>query len=689
VCLKNDNFYKNIKDNLILIYEFKHTKYMQTKVQNLKLIILKLLQITTIICILMIAIGFIVIEPNFKFFSLKNMDNSIFVPNHQITVLGADNTPLDIYPTGKICIGINEVSQHTIDAFTSIEDHRYFEHNGFDLKRIAKSIAKNIISFKYKEGASTITQQLVKNTQLSPEKKISRKINEIRIAREIERNYSKNDILEQYFNILYFGKNIYGLGTAAKEMFGKKVQDLDISESATLAGIINSPILYSPYTNYKNSIKRRNLVLSQMLKYGKITSEQFDAISSREISLVQNNDYLSALSTMIGQELQDRQALNKDITVYTNIDKEFCQSAYDTIKSHKTNNIDISCILIDNFNNNIIGALSTQNYNLYTTKRQPGSTLKPLLVYAPSLQYNLNAPLSPILDQRTVFDGKFNPKNFKEQYMGWTNIQDSLALSLNVPAVKVLQQTGISQSKAFASNLGIEFDQLDDGLPLALGAMQQGIDLPNLTNAYSCFANLGVYKRPNITEKIQMTNNNVLPTPSYRYSTMRHDTAELMTNMLMRTVTLGTAKKLNGLGYQVAAKTGTVGNESGNTDAYCIAYTSQHSLGVWVGGQKMPNSITGGTLPTLIARQLLTNLYQKKSPPNFASSGNIINKLIDKGQLDCGICVEQAHKYVDTNNKILGKFSVYNPPSPTRLQYWNYKKVLEHLIQTTHKKNTK
>jgi membrane peptidoglycan carboxypeptidase len=617
----------------------------------------------------------LILEPNFRFYGLNNLDNNIFAPKTSIHVLDANNNVLDISPYNCNYVKIQDIPQHTIDAFVSIEDKRFFEHNGFDIRRIVSAIAKNITSLKFKEGGSTITQQLVKNTQLTPDKNIWRKVNELRIAREIERKYTKQEILEQYFNVLYFGKNIYGIGNAAKSLFGKSIKDINIQESALLAAIINNPLVYSPYHNCDNALKRRNLVLQQMLNCAKISQEEYNQSIATDVIVNSISNPFGTLSSMLMCELSKYPYIDDNSTIYTNINTDFTKLAYDIIQHYKLDDVDISMVLIDNSNNSIVSAISTNNDNLYNAKKQPGSTLKPIIAYAPAIDNNDITGLSPVLDQRTDFGNGFCPKNNNNKYRGWITIEDAIAYSSNIVAVKTLQNNGIDQSKAFANKLGIKFDNNDNGLALALGSMNSGIDLPTIVNAYSAFANLGRYKSTSIISQIhgKLSYSNL----STSCAVMKPDTAEIITDMLQNVATIGTAKNLSSSTFDVAAKTGTVGNINNNSDAYCIAYTSWHTIGVWMGG-RMSNSITGGSTPTLIVKDLLNNLYTFSTPPKFASSGNVIHKSIDLSKLHSQHMLQQAQHYIDPNNKIKGKFSIHNLPPQSSYNYLSCKDIVRH-----------
>ncbi|MDR3021432.1 MAG: penicillin-binding protein [Clostridiales bacterium] len=638
----------------------------------------KVATLSTILIVLMFAIGFVLIEPNFKFKGLKNLDEEKFFKPVNTVLLDAKGKPLEI--SHQILVDIKKVPKHTIDAFISIEDHRFFEHHGFDPFRILKATGKNIRAFKYKEGASTITQQLVKNTHLKSEKKLSRKLDEIRIARELERVYTKEQILEKYFNILYFGKGIQGLGNACKKFFNQQYQNITLEQSALLAAIINNPLLYNPFNNNEKAVQRRNLVLEQMYKRKFISKEQLDKAKAQKIYVIQENDYMYSLSSLIHSEMSNLP--DKDITIQTDIDSNFTKQAYKIIKQQKKEDFDISVVLIENQSNSIVSAISTQCKNLATVKRQPGSVLKPIVVYAPNLECNNISPSTPILDKKTDFNG-FKPKNYNDKYLGWTTVEESLAHSLNNPAVKLLQEYGVENCIKFAQNFGIDFDDKDDNLSIALGGMTNGVSLIDLVTAYSSFANLGIFQSSSVVKKVSHQDRVIFCKPFFKKQVMRADAAELLNEMLMHTAKTGTAKALSDLDFEVAAKTGTVGNKEYNTDAYCLAFTSKHSIGVWLGGDKMSPKITGGGLPTHIAKQLLKLLYQKENPAPLQKSGKVTTKYFDAEVFKKYNTIQLASNHLPAQKKLKGSFSLYNPPSPSPLQPIKHEEILEYYINNT------
>ena len=589
----------------------------------------------------------IVLEPTFKIsgFGRYNSENMVSA-SYTVRILDNDDKQVSglLYGDNKVFTPIDQVPQHTIDAFISIEDKRFYSHKGVDYKRIFGAAKNNIASGSKKEGASTITQQLVKNTHLSNEKTYKRKLNEIRIARQIERKYSKEQILENYLNILYFGNGIYGIGTASKTFFGVEVSELNLEQSALLAGIINSPLNYSPYHNLEKATARRNLILIEMYKDNKITAEELDAAKLTEIRVMSDihskNPYFSTVLADASRVLNksQRQLFKQNLTIATYLDDDLDTKANGILNNHlttlpKSDELLAKVITLCNNSGEVIAIATHGNTNFTNLRRQAGSTLKPIICYAPLLEQRKIIPRTPILDERTSFGG-YSPANYRNSYDGWTSVDNALANSSNAVAVKLLNIGGVANAKNFAQKLNINFSPSDNSLALALGATSRGLTLKQIANCYQAFANDGKIIKACSIRYIKDSNGNVI----YRKKTLERQvmsdiTAYFINSMLKNCADNGTAKFLsnNNLKY-IAGKTGTVGNQNGNTDAYCIAYTKNYTVAVWVGSKdnNTPHQIGGGGTPTIIARDTMLALYRNtKNISDFNRPKNITQIDID------------------------------------------------------------
>lgn len=525
-----------------------------------------------------------------------------------------------------------EIPKTLINAFISIEDKNFYNHKGINYKRMIGATIKNIKSHKIKEGASTISQQVIKNTHLTNEKTIKRKIKELILAQQMEKELTKDEIITSYLNAIYFGNGAFGVNQASQRYFSKEPKDLNLSEMATLAGIIKSPLTYSPLSSLDKCTNRRNLVLKEMLKEKMISEEDYNTAKNSEILLnvnknfLGNNTYYSAVVDEACKilKLNEKDLLLKNYKIYTYKDNEIQKEIENQISKSTsyTNNFecDSMAMVIDNNNGGVLGFCGKSDYNLLNLNRQPGSILKPVITYAPALEYNVITPLTPILDEKISYNG-YEPKNYDKKNYGWISAKDSLAKSLNIPSVKILQYTGIEKAKNFANRLNINFDEKDTGYSLALGGLTNGLKIKDIINSYQAFANSGNYIKSSFIKEIKTNNNKTI----YKHNemgknTMKESTAYLITDMMQHCVKNGTCRKLNTRKYEIAGKTGTVGainSKNGeNTDAWNISYTPNITLGVWFGSTKqnlnLPKYITGANAPSLLAQNFYNNINLHK-----------------------------------------------------------------------------
>lgn len=506
---------------------------------------------------------------------------------------------------GTETINIEELPDYVPQAFISIEDKKFYSHKGINLGRIVKAGFNNLINGYAKEGASTITQQLIKNTHLNSEKTLSRKIQEAYLATQLEQKYDKNEILETYLNVIYFGNSAYGIESAAQNYFGHSAKELTLEESATLAGLIKSPKTYSPILNPENSLKRRNLVLKNMYDDQIITEEEYNNSVSSPIKTIKRNNNNDIFNKLLLEEAMDILDLSeRDIStmgykIYTYINKDLQNIIQSKLTSF--DNIENAVVVIDNSNNSVIAYIGNAEQ-----KRQVGSTIKPILCYAPAFEFGTLSPITPICDEEINFSG-YNPKNANGKYLGWISAREALAKSLNIPAVKTLEYTGLNRSINTAKNFGISFDSDDNHLALALGATKYGENLQNMTNAYATFAKKGKFSKLNLIKRIETSSGNVVYQAKNELTqAVQEDTAFLINDILKDTIKNGTAKRLGTLDIPLCAKTGTVGVNSNNTntDAWCIAYSPQYTVGTWYGNttndikNNLLSTQNGGTVAT-------------------------------------------------------------------------------------------
>ena len=632
---------------------------------------IKRIFISTIIALLIVvATASIIIGLTYLFSDKVQFDmNKIKYSSTYVEMYDKNNCPIKDENNGTNFVKLNTLNEYTPQAFISIEDKDFYNHNGLNYKRMISAMIKNITSFKIKEGASTITQQLIKNTHLTNEKTFTRKINEIVLAKELEKNLTKDQILEYYLNIIYFGDNCYGIENASMHYFSKHAKDLTLSESATLAGMIKSPNTYSPTKNIEKTTQRRNIVLNEMLKDNKIDFDTYNNAKLKKIETIITplaNNSLNSYTFACLDEASEilnmpiKQIAIGEYKIYTYYDKEKQESLSNSL-SYYGNTNDYAGISIST-NGHIEAYKGNSKIKLYSAKRQPGSAIKPVLVYAPALNENIISPLTQINDEKIDING-YSPSNINDVYSGYVSVRESVSKSLNIPAVKVLSYVGTNKAMNYAQKCGIEFDENDTNLSLALGGMTYGTTLKELTGAYSIFPNLGKYIEPKFINYITDKNGKII----YRNTTnaknvLREDSAYLMTDMLKTCAKEGTGRKLGDLGFEVATKTGTVG-QTYNTDAYNIAFTSSDIVGVWIGNVDNEKIDTvGGGKPTDVVKNYMQNIYSKNKPKNFEQPTSIYYESIDQLSLNDEHVVYKANNYIPEKYIIKEVFSKFNPP---------------------------
>ena len=524
-------------------------------------------------------------------------------------------------------VSISELQPSTVYAFISAEDARFFEHEGVDVIRIAGAIVADIKAGSYVQGASTISQQLIKLSHLTSEKTISRKAEEAALAYEMERQYSKEDILEMYLNYVYFGGGYYGIEAAAEGYFGVHASDLTLDQSAMLAGILKSPSGYAPHINYAASINRRNNILRLMRDYGYITDDEKKQASAGRPTILhdKNEEYSGYYTDAVTKSAAALMGITVDelirggYSIYSAMDSDiqhYCEEMFKNGELFPAEDSEAAIVVLEPSTGMVVAMVGGRSYtggisfNRATDiRRQPGSVIKPVIAYAPAFEYLNYTAADMILDEETTFSD-YTPSNYGNKYYGWVTVREAVTKSLNVPAVKTLSEVGVERAKDFAKRCGIEFDDKDDSLALALGGFTYGVSPLQIAGAYSCFASGGIYNTPTLIKKI--TDRNGLTVYEYRQDNRRvmsEANAYILTSMLKSVVTEGTGHRLNTLDIPIAGKTGTVGLANGNRDAWMAGYTPEYTAVVWQGYDSdrlglLPSSATGGTYPALMLYEL-------------------------------------------------------------------------------------
>lgn len=574
----------------------------------------KFLKITGIVLLSLIVIASALFFTYLALTKDAKLDESKLKQNHtEITLFDDDGNEIAGASIGenRASIKLDELNKNTINAFIASEDRTFYSHKGLNFKRMVKALFRNIASGSFKEGASTISQQLIKNTHLTGDKTISRKLNEIRLTGQLEKRYSKDQILEMYLNTIYFGHNCYGLESAAKFYFGKSANELNLEESATLAGLLSSPNNYSPFKNEEKCKSRRNLVLKGMKDCKFIGENEYqNAINTpinakKSINFANYADYKDAIFDELSGLDLDFYGLTDGCKIYTylqpNIQNQIEKQQYPCDNAVIVTNAD--------------GGVSAYKSTIGNAKRQPGSTIKPLCVYAPAIEERLISPFTKILDEKIEF-GDYSPENADKKYHGYVTVTESIKRSYNIPAVKTLNSLTIDNAEKYLNKMGIELEDDEKNLSLALGGMKYGLTVKQLADAYSSFRQDGIFQPTAFIKKIyDRQGKTIYENSPAKVKAFSEGTCSLMNNMLIETAESGTAKKLKNFDFDVAAKTGTCGNDEGNTDAYAVLYTSQNTIAIWLGDKNNARSqITGGNECCEIAKNILENMYSQSKP---------------------------------------------------------------------------
>lgn len=555
-------------------------------------------------------------------------------------------------------IEYDDLPQVLVDAVIATEDARFFSHYGIDPKRIGGAILANITDGFGSEGASTITQQVIKGSFLSPDKTIKRKVQEQWLAIRLDGKYSKEEILEMYLNKIYYGNHSYGVAKAAENYFGKtNLNELTLSEAALLAGLPQRPSAYDPTVNPELAQERMNTVLKLMVNHGKITEEQ--AAEARDVAveslLVESAPVSVKYEAFLQQvriEAKEKFGVdiyNDGVEVHTTIDPsaqqqvEFLLSdSADNPIVYPDNQLQAGLTVLDT-NNGSIRAIGggrklddTQdgwNYAIDGEGRQAGSTFKPITAYGPAIEYNQWSTYQQIEDAPYT-KGDVTIQNWNRKHHGWMTMRQALRDSLNVPAVKALEETGFENAKVFAEGLGIEFTNDQIQLTDAIGGTDTMVTPLQLAGAYSAFGNEGIYHEPYSITSIVYSDGRVEEFKPEPVAAMREYTAFMITDMLKTVVTEGTGTAANVPGLSLAGKTGTTNMEDkeGSPDAWFSGYTTNYTIAVWTGygkNEAIPES--GLKIAQNLFHHTMSKISQGKDTPDFAQPESVVEVAVERG----------------------------------------------------------
>jgi penicillin-binding protein 1A len=543
----------------------------------------------------MIAFHYIILEID------KNLPNhsalKAVVREQTLTIKAADGTVLQQQGEAtREQLQLEQIPDHLKKAFIASEDRRFNQHNGVDIQGIMRAVINNLRSQDVVEGGSTITQQVARILFLKQEKTFWRKLKEVRLAQKIEQQLTKDQILERYLNLVYLGSGAYGVGDAAWVYFSKSVDQLTLSEMATLAGLAPAPNLYAPDKNLKTATERRNLVLARMAEDGIITPAQKQATIQETLTVnsnlpkrwqVDSPYFTTYIQKELPKYLSPDILANGGLVIETSLNPTWQKAAEAAVtkilknEGRWQNFKEAALVAIDPRNGEIqamVGGkdFSKNQFNRVTqAQRQPGSTFKGF-VYATAIATGKN-PDDSYLDEPLSIDG-YEPKNYHDNFSGWLNMRDALTKSVNTIAVKVLIDVGFKPTIQLAHEMGIK-SELKPTYSLALGSNE--VNLLELTNAYGTFATQGNYIEAHGIRRILNREGNVIWSAKYEpKQVLDTDSSTIMTWMLRNVVREGTGAAAQLDDRQVAGKTGTSDEAR---DLWFIGYIPQVVTGVWLG----------------------------------------------------------------------------------------------------------
>jgi len=560
-------------------------------------------------------------------------------------------------------VEFDEIPDLVKNAVLATEDVRFFKHNGIDLIRLGGAVISNVTDGFGSQGASTLTQQVVKLSFLSEEKTLKRKAQEAWLALQLERNFSKEDIFEMYVNRVSMGGNVYGIKAAAQTYFNKSLDELTLPEAALIAGLPQRPNAYNPFVNPDLADQRKNTVLSLMHQHGFISEKEMKEaqnISIASLIVDKPEDTIkddSPYDSFVDQIIEEVEALGYNaytdgLEIYTTMDPNAQKRVNDILNTNEyikypNDEIQAGVILLDTKSGEIraIGGGRHQkvrrglNYAI-DIKRQPGSTIKPILDYGPAIEYLKYSTYQIFEDKPYHYSDGTPVKNYNNKYAGEVTMRYALQKSLNIPAIQALQAVGLDKSKEFANGLGIGLEEIYESY--AIGGFKTGVSPLQLAGAYSAFGNGGIYNEPYAIKKIVLSDGeteiNLEPKPE---RAMSDYTAFMITDMLKTVVQSGTGVNAKISGLPIAGKTGTTNYtkedlkkynlKDGSPDAWFAGYSTNYTAAVWVGYEKKSKPVDNTQLPLYIFKSLMTYIHDGIETPDFKQPSSVVKLPIEKG----------------------------------------------------------
>ena len=679
-----------------------HASHKKKKGGTAKKVIGTILAIGLTTCLMFFAIFMIYVNTSLDL----DVDISAYTLKQSSTVYYQDKASGEWVELTKLhgvenrtLVSIDEIPKHVRDALISIEDERFESHHGVDWKSTAKAIVGKLTGTSTR-GGSTITQQVIKNTTGDNEVTIKRKVTEIFRALRLEKNYSKDEILETYFNKVYFGNGCYGIEAAAENYFGKTVGELSVAEAASIVGITQFPYKYDPARGdwYREQNKERQLtVLYKMHELGKISDEAYEqakveplvfswdsgfvpsaGVASRAdtaSSTEYDSYFVERMFNDIVADMHERLGYNEETakdmlytggySIYCTVDPEV-QSIVESVyadrgnlnyTSSKGQQLQSGATIIDNATGDIVAVAGRVGeregrflLDYSTVVRQCGSAIKPLSTYAPALDAGVITPASVIDDYPVeMLGGSIWPVNAYSGYRGIMTVQDAVRNSSNPAAVRTVMKLTLPSSYAFMTeNLSFSTltnDDLTAAGALALGGLSKGVTTREMAAAYASFARGGIYTTPRTYTEVRDHNGNVLlENKGESHVAMKESTAYAMNELLKNVVRSGTGTGANFSGMTIAGKTGSTNS---NNDRYFVGYTPYYTAAVWVGYDTPTRIVASGNPAATLWKTFMSKVHANLPNKDFdVGSGDMVSVTVctQTGLLASAGCPSQTVK---------------------------------------------
>ena len=636
--------------------------------KKLLIILLKLIAVLFVVG----ALGVFAIIIKYRL-ELPNIQSMVedYKPQMATTIYDKNNNVVDVLEAeSRDAVKLEDVSPYVKEAFLAIEDKKFYSHHGLHFKGIIRAVLTNFLKGKATQGGSSITQQLAKNAFLTPERTFSRKVKEAILTYQIERTYTKDEILERYLNEIYFGSGSYGIKNAADQYFRKDPKDLNIAEAALLAGIPNRPTKYDPNRSLDNALHRQQIILKEMFEDGRITKEEYEEalaykfeleneenvknvpkntsiIYNRRPKKAYNNPELTTIvENYLAEIYDDEQIYSSGLKIYTTIDLDYQKVARDTFNAYpyfKNKEINGAMVTLDPFTGGIVSIVGGKNFKAGNfdratmARRQLGSSFKPF-VYLKALEEGYE-PYSVVVNDFVAY-GKWAPKNFDGRYTFNSTLVNSLNLSLNIPAVKLMDAVTVDAFKEEMTDK-LKLTSEVQNLTTALGSVDS--TPVNTAANFSIFVNGGYIVKPNIIREIR-DNQDILIYVADIEKVKAFDSVDVsvITAMLKSVVSNGTATKArvvdkSGRPIQQGGKTGTT---SEHRTAWFVGITPEYVTVCYIGrddNKPMYGKMTGGSaVAPMWARYYQTLINKGLYTPgkfefleNYLETGDLVKQNID------------------------------------------------------------